>query len=278
MDPRKILNTVVLFALGCTARAGGGTGGPLGVDVVIPGVDVVTPGVDAGTPGATCDTLCARLTGVAGCTSTSVAACVSSCQQLSSSPPTCQLAAMGLRACLSTATVNCSSPSLPFAGCDAQVRAYGGCVVGTLTDGGVIPTQDVVIPDDPCASATTCGACASRSSCGWCDDRCSLGTSSGPAGRTCQRTPWAWTTGACSNPITDSRINNPLISPMCQACAASDCTDEAARCLADTSCRQCLSGALTPSCRENDAVIEVLTCACSSCSTECRTECASLGL
>lgn len=278
MIPRQPLAAVVLFALGCTARASTGAGGPQVADVVTPGEDVFTPGVDAGTSAATCDTLCARLTGVAGCTPSSVAACVSGCQQLTTAPPACQLAAAALRACVSTATVNCAAPGLPFAGCDAQLSAYGACLGGALTDSGVVPAQDVVTPADPCASATTCGACASRSSCGWCDDRCSLGTSEGPTGRTCQRSAWAWNTSACAAPITDSGINNPLISPMCQACAVTDCLDEATRCLADPTCQQCLSSALTPSCRENPAVSALVACACVGCRSACGAECASLGL
>ena len=90
MNPRTPFAAVVLFALGCTARASGGGGGALldtdagngGTDVVSPGVDVVIPGVDVVIPGGTCDTLCARLTGVAGCTPSSVAACVSGCDVL----------------------------------------------------------------------------------------------------------------------------------------------------------------------------------------------------
>lgn len=279
MIPRKTLAAVVLIALGCTARASGGGGGPLpDTDAGASGNDVATPGVDAVTPGATCDTLCARLTGVAGCTPSSVAACVSGCQQLTSAPSACQLAAAALRACVSTAAVNCASSGLPFAGCDAQLSAYGACLGGALTDSGVSPAQDVVTPADPCVSATTCGACASRSSCGWCDDRCSLGTSEGPTGRTCQRSAWTWSASACAAPITDSGINNPLISSTCQACAVSDCLDEATRCLADTTCQQCLSSALTPSCRANPAVSALVACACVGCRGACGAECASLGL
>lgn len=275
----KTLAAVVLFALGCTARASGGGGGPLpDTDAGPGGNDVVTPAADAGAPAATCDALCARLTGVAGCTPSSVAACVSGCQQLTTAPPSCQLAAAALRACVSTATVSCASPGLPFAGCDAQLSAYGACLGSSIADSGVVPPQDVVTPDDPCVSATTCGACASRSSCGWCDDRCSLGTPAGPTGRSCQRTAWAWTTGACSTPITDSGINNPLISSTCQACAVTDCLDEATRCLADATCQQCLSSALTPTCRENPAVAALVSCACVGCRSACGVECASLGL
>lgn len=289
---RQPLAAVVLFALGCTARASGG-GGPLpdtdagvsgndvvspGVDVVNPGVDVVNPGVDVIIPGATCDTLCARLSGVAGCTPSSVSACVTGCQQLSAAPSACQLAAASLRACVSTAMVNCASPGLPFAGCDAQLSAYGACLGGALTDSGVVPAQDVVTPSDPCATATTCAACASRASCGWCDDRCSTGTREGPVGRTCQRSTWAWTSGACTAPVTDSGINNPLISAMCQTCALSNCLDAATRCLADATCQQCLSSALTPTCRANPAVAAVISCACVGCRSACGVECASLGL
>lgn len=289
----KSLAAVVLFALGCTARASGGGGGALfdtdagaggtdvltpGVDVVTPGVDAVIPGVDAVTPAATCDTLCARLTGVAGCTPTSVAACVTGCQQITAAPPACQLAAASLRACASTAMVNCAAPGLPFTGCDAQLSAWGACLGGAPTDSGVVPAPDVVTPGDPCASATSCAACASRSACGWCDDRCSMGTSDGPVGRTCQRSNWAWTSGACTTPITDSGINNPLISGACQSCALTTCRAAATRCLGDTICQQCLLSALTPNCRANPNVAAVIACACADCRGTCGAECASLGL
>jgi hypothetical protein len=286
MTPRTPFAAVVLFALGCTARASGGGGGPLldtdagngGTDVVAPGVDVVTPGVDAVTPVATCDTLCARLTGVAGCTPSSVAACVAGCQQLAMASPTCQLAAAALRACVSTAAVSCSAPGLPFAGCDAQLSAYGACLGGGVIDSGVVPATDVVTPGDPCATATTCAACASRSACGWCDDRCSAGTSAGPVGRTCQRNNWVWTSGACANPVIDSGINNPLISGACQTCALTTCMAATAQCLSDAICQQCLLSAITPNCRANPNVAALITCACRDCRGTCGVECASLGL
>lgn len=279
------LATLLLLSLGCSARAGGNTGfvgsadGGEGVDAGAGG------GSDAGgvvPDGMRCAAVCARLQGAPGCNIDAYTSCVSGCESLRNAPAACQAASSAVLACASTATPNCASTVLPFQGCDAALSAYAMCLATAPRDAGTTTAVDVVAPgvdvvaSDPCASATDCVACTERSSCGWCAGSCRVGTGSGPVSGSCGGDRWAWTTSMCSAPVTDSGITNPVISGACQTCAIGACSAEVPACLGDMACVQCLSGALTPSCRANPRVAALVACACNTCESACAAACVGL--
>lgn len=262
---RWALTAVVAGALACSANASGGTSGSLNSDA---GFSMNQGDSGSNTGGAQCSASCALLVPCLGSTVGTMGECVSQCQAMGI-PASCH-------ACIQGACNTCGEAC-------GQCFASGACQGMSSPDDAGTPTPTTDAggnPSDPCASATSCGDCTARSSCGWCNGRCYVGNSSGPTGASCGDAPWAWTSSQCSStpPPTDAGSGGGAIGAQCQGCVVGGaCSSNVPACLSDSTCAACLSDYTNPACGDNANFVNLVSCACSSCSSACATECRAFG-
>lgn len=132
------LSVLVVFALGCSARGGGG--GPIDTDGSTKNpTDASTPTDVGGDPSVAtfCGEYCARARSTPGCSEIS-ATCEPDCTAaLSRALPACRGQTDALASCVRSAPIVCESPgTMAVPSCNNQVMAVTLCAIGVMNDAG----------------------------------------------------------------------------------------------------------------------------------------------
>ncbi len=78
---------------------------------------------------------------------------------------------------------------------------------------------------------------------------------------------------------TDAGTRGGAIGPQCQGCViGGSCGAAVSACAGDSTCAACLTNYNNPACGSNPAFINLASCACTTCGSDCASECSDFGL
>ena len=132
------LSVLVVFALGCSARGGGG--GPIDTDGSTKNpTDASTPTDGGGDPSVAtfCGEYCTRAMNTPGCSNIDPACAANCTNALSRALPACRSQLDALASCVCSAPIVCESPgTMTVPSCNNQATAVTLCAVGGMNDAG----------------------------------------------------------------------------------------------------------------------------------------------